>query len=256
MEIIWDAPHGQGKPTTVDVPHHDAGVMPMVRGEFHYKYVDTTELIEEILTISAYVPELFRILGTTGRSEQLLRTAILGAEKLIASLCCTVLLVDYIGRKRSLAIRIVIQLLAMLYVAIYLTVPQHSSAPYRVSFTAVICLCLVGVGWALGWNVVQYLINDEILPLPVRVVGSGTLMCFHYANRYGLTKVPIPFSPTLAEVSLADLLTCFLGCSVYVTRNLSATVRNILVFQRHDLAWVGVGGNTTTGNGTEKPGGE
>lgn len=85
----------------------------------------------------------------------------------------------------------------MLYIAIYLTValpsthPIHSKAEHDAVIVAIICLYLTGVGWALGWNSIQYLINAEIFPLSVRTVGSSVLMCFHFANRFGLSKVQL-----------------------------------------------------------------
>ncbi|KAB8234443.1 general substrate transporter [Aspergillus alliaceus] len=144
--------------------------------------------------ITTYTPELFALLGVTGQSQKLLRTAILGAIKFAASLICTVFLIDYAGRKRPLITGILIQFLAMLYIAIYLTVTSpstraiHSKTEHDAGMVAIVCLYLTGVGWALGWNSIQYLINAEIFPLSVRTVGSSVLMCFHYANRYGLSK--------------------------------------------------------------------
>ncbi|KAE8155015.1 general substrate transporter [Aspergillus avenaceus] len=144
-------------------------------------------------SITTYAPELFSILGVTGQSETLLRTAILGAVKLAASLACTVFLIDYFGRKRPLIVGILTQLVAMLYIALYLTLTSstntsQSKSEHHAAIVAIVCLYLSGVGWALGWNSVQYLINAEIFPLSVRAVGSSLLMCFHFANRYGLSK--------------------------------------------------------------------
>lgn len=49
-----------------------------------------------------------------------------------------------------------------------------------------------GVGWALGWNSIQYLIGAEIFPLRVRSLGTSMIMCFHFVNQYGNSKaVPL-----------------------------------------------------------------
>ncbi|KAJ5096203.1 hypothetical protein NUU61_005559 [Penicillium alfredii] len=144
-------------------------------------------------SITTYAPELFSLFGLTGQSERLLTTAVFGAVKLIASLLCALLLIDNIGRKRSLLSGILVQQVAMLYIAIYLTVEPSSdsyksSSADRAAIAAIVFLYFVGIGWAMGWNAIQYLINAEILPLRVRATGSSLLMCFHYANRYGLSK--------------------------------------------------------------------
>lgn len=121
-------------------------------------------------------------------------TAVFGAVKLIASLLCGVLLIDHIGRKRSLTSGILVQQVAILYIAIFLTVRSHwsgdeSGSMSRAAIAAIIFMYVVGIGWAMGWNSIQYIINAEIFPLPVRSTGSSLLMTFHYANRYGISKV-------------------------------------------------------------------
>jgi hypothetical protein len=59
----------------------------------------------------------------------------------------------------------------------------------RAAIAAIVFMYFVGIGWAIGWNSIQYLINAEIFPLHLRATGSSLLMCFHYTNRYGLSKV-------------------------------------------------------------------
>lgn len=150
--------------------------------------------------VLAYAPELFSILGTTSQSERLFKTAIFGGVKLVASLVCAVLMIDHIGRKRSLLSGILIQQIALLYISIYLTIEpiaenDESPSAKRAALAAIVFIYFVGIGWAMGWNSIQYLINAEIFPLCVRATGSSLLMCFHYANRYGLSKVRFDLTP-------------------------------------------------------------
>ncbi|KAJ5747998.1 uncharacterized protein N7511_009694 [Penicillium nucicola] len=144
-------------------------------------------------SITTYAPELFSLFGINGQSEKLFITAVFGAVKFIASLLCAVLLIDHVGRKRSLISGIIMQQIAMLYVAIYLTVEPSSSSDEsgsvkRAAIAAIVFIYFVGIGWAMGWNSIQYIINAEVFPLRVRSTGSSLLMCFHYANRYGISK--------------------------------------------------------------------
>ncbi|KAJ6000205.1 hypothetical protein N7481_000614 [Penicillium waksmanii] len=143
--------------------------------------------------IEAYAPEIFSLFGIDGQSEKLFTTAIFGAVKFVASLLCAILLIDHIGRKRSLISGIIVQQVAMLYIAIYLTVNaswsgDESPSSKRAALGAIVFIYFVGIGWAMGWNTIQYLLNAEIFPLQVRATGSSLLMCFHYVNRYGLSK--------------------------------------------------------------------
>lgn len=103
----------------------------------------------------AYAPELFSLLGLAGQSEKLFVTAIFGAVKFLASLLCAILLIDHVGRKGSL-----IQLIALLYISIFLTVKSafddESSFMNRAAIAAIVFIYFVGVGWAIGWNSIQY----------------------------------------------------------------------------------------------------
>ncbi|QVM05436.1 hypothetical protein D8B26_000147 [Coccidioides posadasii str. Silveira] len=146
-------------------------------------------------SITIYAPQFFAMLGTTGQSEKLFATAIFGVVKLVASIVCALFLVDILGRKRALEYGIILQFMSMLYVAIYLAVapsieggeePQGSAK--KAGTAAIVSIYISGVGWALGWNSVQYLINAEIFPLRVRALGTSMVMCFHFANQYGLNK--------------------------------------------------------------------
>lgn len=150
-------------------------------------------------SITIYAPQFFQILGTTGSSEKLFATAIFGVVKLVSALICAFFLVDFIGRKRSLATGIIIQFVSMLYIAIYLTaVPTiitgkvPSSSAKHAGTGAIAFIYFSGVGWALGWNSIQYLIGAEIFPLRVRSLGTSLIMCFHFVNQYGNSKaVPL-----------------------------------------------------------------
>ncbi|RAL16621.1 general substrate transporter [Aspergillus homomorphus CBS 101889] len=140
----------------------------------------------------SYAPKFFALLGMTGSSEKLFKTAIFGAVKLASALLCAVLFLDRFGRKRCLMLGITLQVLALLYMAIYFTAlptgSNESPSAHRAAIAAIAATYITGVGYAFGWNSIQYLINAEILPTAVRTLGTSLLMCVHYANRFALTK--------------------------------------------------------------------
>lgn len=108
---------------------------------------------------------------------------------------CAIFFVDRVGRKRTLLSGITLQLLALLYIAVYITVsPPHgadaqSGPVHRAAIGAIVSIYVTGIGYAFGWNSIQYLINAEMLPSSVRTLGTSLLMCIHYANRFALIKV-------------------------------------------------------------------
>ncbi|KAL3426753.1 MFS quinate transporter [Phlyctema vagabunda] len=150
-------------------------------------------------SITIYAPQFFALLGTTGQSEKLFATAVFGVVKFVSAIICAFFLVDFLGRKRSLSIGIILQFISMLYVAIYLTaVPSitEGEAPSGMAkhagTGAIVFIYFSGVGWALGWNSIQYLIGAEIFPLRVRSLGTSMIMTFHFVNQYGNSKaVPL-----------------------------------------------------------------
>lgn len=147
-------------------------------------------------SITIYAPQYFEMLGTTGSSEKLFATAIFGIVKFVSAIVCALFLIDFIGRKRSLSIGICIQFFAMLYMAIFLAIDKdvavagakQTASQKSAATGAIVMIYLSGVGWAMGWNSIQYLINAEIYPLRLRALGGSIAMGFHFVNQYGNSK--------------------------------------------------------------------
>lgn len=149
-------------------------------------------------SITIYAPDFFALLGTEGQNEKLFATAIFGVVKFVAAIICALFLVDVVGRKRSLSIGIGLQMISMMYIAIFLSiVPQVDAdepqqrfgrSQKRASTGAIVMIYFSGFGWAMGWNSIQYLLNSEIYPLRIRAISSSMVMCFHFANQYGNSR--------------------------------------------------------------------
>jgi hypothetical protein len=169
-----------------------------------------------LTSFTAYAPELFALFRIKGQSQKLSVTAVFGAVKLIASFLRAILLIDHVGRKRSLLAGILVQQIAFIYVAIFLTVEsfsadENSESTKGAAIGAIVFLYFVEIGWAMGWNSKQYVINAEIFPLRVRSTASSLLICFHYAKSVWYVKRYVLISPS-AVVALC----LFLGGSVDV----------------------------------------
>ncbi|KAL4890640.1 general substrate transporter [Aspergillus ambiguus] len=148
-------------------------------------------------SITLYAPDLFKILGITGSNESLLVTAVFGIVKLVAAVICALFLVDVIGRKRALLIGIGLQAISMVYVAGFLTaVPemgivddfQLPESKVGASRGAIAMIYISGVGWALGWNSMQYLLTAELFPLRIRALATSMAMTLHFVNQYGNSR--------------------------------------------------------------------
>ncbi|KAL1901532.1 hypothetical protein Cpir12675_000401 [Ceratocystis pirilliformis] len=168
-------------------------------------------------SITIYAPEYFAMMGVSGSNEKLFATAIFGVVKFVSSMLCAFVLIDFIGRRRSLLAGISLQLLSMFYMALFLVIDKEasvegsyqSSSQKRAAMGAIVMIYISGFGWALGWNSIQYLINSEIYPIRLRAVGGSIAMTVHFANQYGNSKaVPHMF------VGMAEYGTMFFFVAV------------------------------------------
>lgn len=148
-------------------------------------------------SITLYAPDLFQLLGVTGGNESLLVTAIFGIIKFVAAVGCALFLVDVIGRKRALLLGITLQAISMVYVAGFLSaVPemgvmkdfQLPASKKGASEGAIAMIYVSGLGWALGWNSMQYLLTAELFPLRIRALATSMAMTLHFANQYGNSR--------------------------------------------------------------------
>lgn len=94
---------------------------------------------------------------------------------------------------------------------------------------AVVFIYLSEVGWARGWNSIQYLINAEIFPLRVRSLGTSIVMCIHFVNQYGNSKAAPQMLLALKPVGTfcflcRDYLVWFILGMVFPTRNVGKSL--------------------------------
>lgn len=145
--------------------------------------------------VTIYAPELFAVIGVTG-VEKMKMTAILGLVKFCSAYLCAFFIIDFLGRKKALYMGITLQMICLLYFAIFLTiVPGAADEEYvmtgsqaRASKGALAALFLSGCGWTMGFNSIQYLLGSEIFPLNIRSFAQSTVMVLHFANQYGNSK--------------------------------------------------------------------
>ncbi|GJP92363.1 quinate permease [Aspergillus niger] len=147
-------------------------------------------------SVTTYAPELFGLFGIQGQSQKLFTTAVFGAVKFVFALISAVFFIDYLGRRKTLYIGLVLQVIALTYDSIFLTIfsslsgqSQDDPAVRHAAIGAIVMIYFIGIGWALGWNSIQYLITAESFPLGVRIAGVTLVTLWHYANRIGISKV-------------------------------------------------------------------
>ncbi|KAJ6032130.1 hypothetical protein N7540_002862 [Penicillium herquei] len=65
---------------------------------------------------------------------------------------------------------------------------KHSNSTVHAAVGSIVFMYFIGVGWAMGWNSIQYLVTAETFPLRVRLCGASLATCIHFGNRIGTSK--------------------------------------------------------------------
>lgn len=145
--------------------------------------------------ITIYAGDLFSYAGIKG-VEVMKMTVILGVIKFCSAYFSAFFIIDFLGRRKALYIGITIQMISILFFAIFLQIVPHateegwtlSPSEKAASKAAMAALYISGIGWTMGFNSVQYLLGSEIFPLKLRSFGQSLIMVFHFANQYGNSK--------------------------------------------------------------------
>ncbi|KAL1626375.1 hypothetical protein SLS56_006873 [Neofusicoccum ribis] len=146
--------------------------------------------------ITQYSPTIFGYLGVTGTESQFLATGIYGVVKFASCLAFALLVVDFLGRRRSLMTGIVLQILTLAYVGAYLGITggmstaavEDSRAASHAGTAAIVAIYIHAVAWSIGWFSMPYLVGAEIFPTRIRSLNMSLSMAFHWAFCFGSSR--------------------------------------------------------------------
>lgn len=146
--------------------------------------------------ITQYSPTIFGYLGIIGTETTFLATGIYGVVKFVSCLLFSIVMVDFIGRRRSLMTGITLQLLTLIYVGGYLGGTTGMSASHiasqpvieRASTGAIVAIYIHAVGWSIGWFSIPYLVGSEVFPTRIRSLNMSISMAFHWLFYFGCSR--------------------------------------------------------------------
>jgi sugar porter (SP) family MFS transporter len=146
--------------------------------------------------ITQYSPTIFGYLGIEGDEAKFLTTGIYGVVKFASTLIFAVVIVDFVGRRRSLLTGITLQILTLVFIGAYLgatkdmTPEEIKASPNteRASTAAIVAIYLHAVAWSIGWFSIPYLIGPEIFPTRIRSLNMAISMALHWAFYFGCSK--------------------------------------------------------------------
>ncbi|CBF82158.1 uncharacterized protein ANIA_10658 [Aspergillus nidulans FGSC A4] len=146
--------------------------------------------------ITQYSPTIFGYLGIVGEEATFLATGIYGIVKFASTLAFALVIVDFVGRRRSLLVGISLQILTLVFVGAYLGATKDmtiagvkaSRHAERASTAAIVAIYLHAVAWSIGWFSIPYLIGPEIFPTRIRSLNMSISMALHWAFYFGCSK--------------------------------------------------------------------
>lgn len=153
--------------------------------------------------ITQYLPTILGYLGTSGDTLSL-TTGVYAVVKFTTLLIFSLVVVDFVGRRRSLMAGITLQILTLVYLACYLGISRemstttilHTASATQASKAAIAAIFVHGVGWVIGWFSMPFLIGSEIFPIRIRSLALSMGMAGHWLFAFGCTRA----TPDLLEV--------------------------------------------------------
>ncbi|GAA5899583.1 hypothetical protein JCM6882_001156 [Rhodosporidiobolus microsporus] len=143
--------------------------------------------------LGQYSPTIIGYFGLTGESASLIATGCYAIVKFVSAVVTGAFLVDFVGRRRSLMLGVCIQLVTLVYIAIYLGVTNGRSTAsidadgnaVRASQGALAAIFMHACGWSIGWFSMPYLLTSEVFPTRIRSHCVSFMMALHWANNFG-----------------------------------------------------------------------
>lgn len=140
--------------------------------------------------ITYYIPQIFVYAGVTSHDTSLITSGAYGIVKLVFTMVFTWGMVDVIGRRRCFIMGLSMQLIAHVFMAIYMGVwVSHGRIDKPASDAAIASVFLYAVGWSIGLCTVQYLYGTEIFPTRIRNVCYAFNMALHWFFQFAVVRV-------------------------------------------------------------------
>lgn len=140
--------------------------------------------------ITYYIPQIFVYAGVTGHNTSLVTSGAYGITKLVFTMIFTWGMVDIIGRRRCFLAGLFMQLVAHIFMAVYMGVwVSHERVNEAASDAAIASVFVYAVGWSIGLCTVQYLYGTEIFPTRIRSVCYAFNMSLHWFFQFAVVRV-------------------------------------------------------------------
>ncbi|CAH0034761.1 unnamed protein product, partial [Clonostachys rhizophaga] len=143
-------------------------------------------------SVTSYFVPIMGIVGLGGdETRSIFLSGMYGVSKLGFTLLASFFFVDLLGRRKSLFVGIIAQLLSHIYIGVFMKVHQDGSANEHASQAATAALFIHAFGYAVGLMILSYIFGSELWPNRIRSFGACLSQTFHWLLIYGV-KFSIP----------------------------------------------------------------
>ncbi|KAL1872463.1 hypothetical protein VTK73DRAFT_1460 [Phialemonium thermophilum] len=163
--------------------------------------------------ITSYLVPIMTLIGVSADTEhKLFLSGMYGVAKLGSVLLASFLIIDTLGRRNSLFLGITCQILADIYIGVYVKYSQQGPLPHAASQAALGFLFIHAFGYCVGLFLLPYVFGAELWPDHIRTFGGALGQTFHwlfiYAMNYGLPSL-------LTETNNWGAFIFFAACCVF-----------------------------------------
>lgn len=144
--------------------------------------------------IATYANRIMTLVGASDKNGYVMSVGF-GATKLGCGILSSLLLIDLLGRRKTLLIGVFIQGLSMLYVSVFLGLyvqGNHTKGEKHAGQAALAAIFISGASFSAGGNLAQYLVGTEIFEMNVRSIASSIVMAMHYLLQFSATRTLQP----------------------------------------------------------------
>ncbi|KAJ0340967.1 hypothetical protein COL154_003091 [Colletotrichum chrysophilum] len=140
-------------------------------------------------SITTYLVPVLSLIGVKGgTTHSLLYAALYSMAKFFYTLIASFFFVDALGRRNSLFIGIIVQMLSHIYIGVYIKFSHEGPVSQGAGQGALAAIFLHGFGYAVGLLILPYIFVSELWPNQLRSFGASLTQCFHWLFFFGVNK--------------------------------------------------------------------
>ncbi|EXA30895.1 hypothetical protein FOVG_17771 [Fusarium oxysporum f. sp. pisi HDV247] len=140
-------------------------------------------------SVTSYLVPILSLMGIdSANGNNLFLSSMYSLSKFFYTLIASFFFIDALGRRKSLFIGIIIQLISDVYLGAYIKSHQEGSVAPGASTAAIAAIFIHGFGYAVGLLVLPYVFGAELWPNSIRSFGSALSQAFHWLFYFGINR--------------------------------------------------------------------